>query len=124
MMRRLSMMGRRSWHGAGDVVAPFALALGSLVFALALVRAHPTMYWYDAYGRVAFRDHLILGRWLPMLQLVVYAVGKVTHSLPALRLVLAAIGALTVAAAYSFAARLFNRTTGVVFAALLATNPL
>ncbi len=117
-------MGRGTWRRAQDVVAPAALALGSLAFAIALVRAHPAMYWYDPYGRVAFRDQIVLGRWLPMLQLVVYAVGKVTHSVPALRLVLAAIGALTVAAAYSFAARLFNRTTGVVFAALLATNPL
>jgi hypothetical protein len=106
------------------VVVPFALALGSLALALALVRAHPTMYWYDSYVRVAFRDQLVIGRWLPTLQLVVYAVGKVTHSVPALRLVLAAIGALTVVAGCSFAARLFNRTTGVVFAALLATNPL
>jgi hypothetical protein len=117
-------MGQGTRRGVEDVVAPFALALGSLAFAIALVRAHPTMYWYDPYGRVAFRDQLVLGRWLPMLQFVVYAVGKVTHSVPALRLVLATIGALTVAAAYSFAARFFNRTTGVVFAALLATNPL
>jgi hypothetical protein len=106
------------------LLVPFALALGSMAFALALVRAHPAMYWYDPYGRVAFRDHLALGRWLPLLQVVVYAVGKVTHSVAALRIVLAAIGALTVAAAYSFAARIFNRTTGVVFAVLLATNPL
>ena len=56
------------------LLVPFALALGSMAFALALVRAHPAMYWYDPYGRVAFRDHLALGRWLPLLQVVVYAV--------------------------------------------------
>jgi len=104
--------------------APVLLATGTFVFALGLVRVHPEMYWADPYGRVAFRDRILLGDWLPLLQAIVWLVGHLTASVAALRVVLAAVGGLTVVAAYAVGTRLCGYAAGMVFAALLASNAL
>jgi hypothetical protein len=89
-----------------------------------LIREYPTLYWGDAYARVLASDHLLVGPWLPLLQGVVYVVGKVTSSLVPLRLVMAAMAAAALVSAPWFAARLFSHSAGTVFAVLLGTNAM
>jgi hypothetical protein len=103
---------------------PFLLAAASFGFAAALIVRHPAMFWGDAYARVLNRDHILVDRWLPIIQLVVHGVGTLTRSIEALRLVDAAIAALVILSAASFGARLFNHSTGMLFATLLATNAM
>ncbi len=100
------------------------LGAGSLAFDASLVHAHPELYWADGYSRALAHDQILIDRWLPLLQLVVHAVGEVTASLVALRLVLAALAALAVVAAAALGTSLARATAGACFAVLLATNLL
>lgn len=103
---------------------PFLIALGGLAFAATLIRQHPAMFWGDTYARVLNREHILVDRWLPFIQLVIYGVGRLTPSIEALRLVDATIAALAIVSAARFGARLFTYSTGMIFATLLATNAM
>jgi hypothetical protein len=105
-------------------VLPLVVAAASFALSAALIRRHPAMYWYDPYGRVVARDHILVDRWLPLLQIVIYGVGKLTTGVTALRLVLAAIAGGTIVAASWLGLRLFTYGGGLLFAALLASNSL
>src|SRR5438034_9109448 len=94
MAQSVDSDGGREPMAAMVAAAPFALALASLAFGLALLHAHPVMYWYDSYSRFFLRGQVIMARWLPLLQVVVFAVGKVTDRLLALRVVMPVIAAL------------------------------
>jgi hypothetical protein len=100
------------------------LGAGSLAFYAILIREHPPIYWGDGHGRVAERAHVLVGRWLPLLQFIVFAVGKLTGRLEPLRFVLATIAAFTVGSAVRLGSSLATRATGIAFGALLATNLL
>ncbi len=103
---------------------PLLLAAGSFALSAILIHRHPPMYWSDPYGRVIGRDHILVDRWLPLLQIVVFLVGRVTKSIAVLRLVLAGLSAATVVASAALGTRLFTHSVGLLFAALLATNAL
>ena len=78
MAQSVDSDGGREPMAAMVAAAPFALALASLAFGLALLHAHPVMYWYDSYSRFFLRGQVIMARWLPLLQVVVFAVGNLT----------------------------------------------
>jgi hypothetical protein len=106
------------------VAGALLLGAASFTFGAILVHLHPALYWADGYGRTVGRDHVLLDRWLPLLQVVVYGTGKLTRNVETLRLVLAFIGVFTVASAVALGATLARYSVGVVFALLLATNLL
>ena len=60
------------WPHRLRVALPLLVAVASFVLSAALIRRYPVMYWYDPYGRVAGRDHILRDRWLPLLQLVIW----------------------------------------------------
>jgi len=109
---------------SAPVAGALFLGAASFTFGAILVHLHPALYWADGYGRTVGRDHILLDRWLPLLQVVVYGTGKLTRNVETLRLVLAFIGAFTVASAVALGASLARYSVGVVFALLLATNLL
>ncbi|MGQ0604910.1 MAG: hypothetical protein ACT4QE_24790, partial [Anaerolineales bacterium] len=89
-----------------------------------VIQTYPTIYWYDPYIRLAYRDQIIVGRWLPGVQAVIVVVGKLTTDLAAIRMALALIAASAVFAAYLLAAKLCNWSPGLSAAALLASNTM
>jgi hypothetical protein len=103
-----------------------ALLLGGLSFAFSvlLIRAHPTMFWSDGYSRLFERQHVIVDRWLPLTQIVVFALSKFTTNVTTARLVFAGIAAGTVACAAILGEQLFAYSTGVIFSILLASNAI
>ncbi len=87
-----------------------------------IVQTYPIIYWYDPYMRLAHREQILVGRWLPALQTVIVVVGKLTTDLTAIRMALAVVAAGAVWAIYLLAARLFSPSAGLIAAALLASN--
>ncbi len=114
----------RGWPAGLYATAPLLAAATSFVLGVALIHRHPVMYWADPYARLVNRGSLFVDRWLPLLQLVIYAVGKLTLRIVVLRIVLSAIGALTVVAGSLLAAELFNPAVAALFGVFLATNPM
>lgn len=87
-----------------------------------IIQTYPTIYWYDPYMRLAHRDELFVGRWLPALQGLIVFISQLTTDLLAIRMALAGVAAGTVWAMYLWATRLFNATTGLIAATFLASN--
>lgn len=115
--------GRSGWVPLG-VAVPLAMAVASFVFGAILIHKFPVMYWGDPYARLENRDRVLVDRWLPLLQVLLDGINRLTPNVSTMRLVLSALGAMTVVAGYEFTARLFNVWSAAVFAILLATNPL
>jgi hypothetical protein len=110
--------------GWGEVRIAGLIALAAFVFGVWLVRSYPLTYWTDGNIRLAHRHELFVFRWLPLVQLIVVGVSKLTHDPVSIRLVFAAVFGLAVGAGFLLAERMFNRSAGVVFAIWFATNPL
>jgi hypothetical protein len=104
------------------MVAAIGLSLAAFGFYLYLAWRYPAVYWYDPHDRLALRDQILLGRWLPLTQLLIYLVSRVTLNLLVLRGVLAGIGALTVLAMFGLARGAFGRLPALIAAGLLASN--
>jgi hypothetical protein len=119
---RAEKLGKRPSPTWGPV--PLSIAGASFAFAAILIQRFPVIYWGDPYARLEHRHQLLVDRWLPLLQLLVDGVAVLTPDLTAVRLTLAAVGALTVLAGYRLAARVHDSRSAGVFAVLLATNPL
>lgn len=100
----------------------YLLCLASFASYLWLIRSYPVLYWYDSYMRLALHDRILVGHWLPMIQIVIFVAAKITNDLNVIRstLALLAIGAL--AGAYRLATRLFEPMSGWIAATWLATN--
>ncbi len=91
-------------------------------FYLFLAWGHPAIYWYDAHNRMALRDQVLIGRWLPLTQLIVFLVSKLTPDLLVLRGVLAGIATLTVFGLFRVARQAFGPGAGLISAGLLASD--
>lgn len=107
-----------------DLANGLMLILAFLAFHvyIYLARIYPAVYWYDAHIRIALRHQILLGRWLPLLQLVVFTVSKFSTDLIVLRDCLAGIAALTLVGMYLLVRTVFDPVTGLIAAGLLATN--
>ncbi len=103
-------------------VLAYLLCLAALAFDLWLIHTYPVIYWYDSYFRLADLDRIMIGRWLPGIQGLIFLAAKITHNLAVIRSLLALAATCVIASAYRLAARWFSPMTGLVAAALLATN--
>lgn len=110
----------------GSRFTRLAWLVAAAAFALYAYLAwrNPAVYWYDSTDRLALRDRLLVGHWLPLVQAVIFLISRATRDLLVVRLVLAAIAALSIVAMDCLATRLFRAQTGPVSAVLLASNVL
>lgn len=100
----------------------YLLCLAALAFYLWLIHTYPVVYWYDSYIRLAYLDRIVVGRWLPLVQGLIFLTARITHDLTVIRGLLAAVSVGVIASAYRLAARWFSPATGLVAATLLAAN--
>lgn len=98
------------------------LVAAAIVAYIALAARNPVLYWWDSYTHLAHSDQLLLGRWLPGLRVVVYALGRLDAPLWGTRLVMIVIAAAAVVAIYACLAQWADPAVGLVAAALLAGN--
>ena len=105
-------------------LAAFGIAILTFLLGLFLIWRYPIVYWDDAYTRLAFRDQVLVGRWLPAVQVLVFLTGKLPAGLVVLRVLLAGFAAGAVLAIYRYTADIFNPATGVLASTLLATHTL
>jgi len=105
-------------------IAASGVAAATFALGLYLIWRYPVIYWDDAYTRLAYRDQVLVGRWLPAMQMLVFLTGKLPAGLVMLRVLLAGIAAGGVLAVYQYTARVFNPAAGLLAAALLATHTL
>ena len=100
------------------------ICLAAWAFYLELIRNYPVVYWYDPYVRFAFRDQIIVGRWLPLTQTLIFVASKITDDLLVARSFLAMAGVYAAASMYRLAGRLFSPEAGLIAAAFFATNAM
>jgi len=82
----------------------------------------PAVYWYDAYIRLALRDQILLGHWLPLIQILIVLVSKFTDDLLVLRTLLAVMAGCVLLYTFIFARHIFSSWTAFIATILLATN--
>jgi len=78
------------------------LAIATLVIDVIVIQTEPIIFWHDPYTRLAYRDQISVGPWLPLTQFVIFAVTRFTGDLTILRIVFALIAASAVISAYEF----------------------
>lgn len=103
-------------------IAVILIFSGTVVTGIWIIQNYPVIYWYDPYLRLVFRDRVLVDRWLPLLQFVIFVVGRITADLTLIRVMLALIAGFAVVGIYLLSARLFNVTAGLISAAMLASN--
>ena len=101
-----------------------AALLFSAVVAIGawIVEQHPVLFFWDPYERLAYRDQLVVRRWLPGLQLLIHAVSRVTYDVEVLRYVLVITAAAAIVAAYRFGRTLGGELGALLGALWLASN--
>jgi len=94
----------------------------AIVFYSMLASNFPVVYWYDSHIRLALRNQILLGHWLPIIQLLIVLVSKFTDDLLVLRILLAIIAGCGLLCMYVFSRRVFSSGTALVATIFLATN--
>lgn len=107
----------RPWLVAGLVFAVAFLA------RLVVVGVYPDPWQFDAYQRWAARDHLWVQVWLPATQVVVWGVAQLGGGLLALRVVMSAIAAATVAMGALLARRLGGERSAWLYLPMALFGP-
>ncbi len=95
-----------------------------LALRLALIAMYPLIFAGDPMLRLLHRDQVLLSHQLPLLQLVVYGIARITHDYVVTQWAMASIGAAAGAAFYLLARDLFEERAAFLAALLLTTNPL
>ncbi len=98
------------------------IGLAAFVFYETLILVYPVVYWGDPHIRLALRDQILLGQWLPLLQILIVVVSKFSPSLLVIRSLLALIATGTLVAMASLGSRLFSPAAGLIAATFLAAN--
>ncbi len=99
-----------------------ALIVFTLILDAWIIFRYPVIYWEDSYTRFAMRGEILLGRWLPPTQIIIFLAAKLTPALALPRLVLSGFAAGAVASIYVYTRDIFDEATGLAAAALLATQ--
>jgi hypothetical protein len=102
--------------------AHFALFAGVAALGLWLAAEHPVLYFWDPYERIAHRDEMIVRRWLPGLQALVWLWGKLSSDVATLRALVVLVSAGAAASVFAYARRLGSDTGAFVGALLFASN--
>ena len=102
------------------------LVLCVIVFAFyqLLIYANPAVYWYDSHIRLALRDQILVGHWLPLFQALILVFSKFKLELTALRSIFSVLSIGSLVALYLLGRRLFSPTVGVVAFVFLSINTI
>ena len=93
------------------------------LFRLILFLQFPQIYSFDGCRRIWNYEHILVLHWLPGFQILIYLFLKISHSIFALRFLLAGIAGLTCGSSYLLGQRLFNHRVGFILATLLVFCP-
>jgi hypothetical protein len=94
-----------------------------LALRLGLIFRFPVIFGGDSMARILHRDQILLSHQLPLLQLIVYGISRVTHNYLIMQCAMALIGASAGAAFYFLLSDLLEERAAFLGALLLATNP-
>src|SRR5579871_6820195 len=95
-----------------------------LALRLGLIARYPLIFGGDPMGRVLHRDRILVSHHLPLLQLVVAAVSVVTMNYIAIQCAMAAIGAAVGVAFYLLARDLLDERSAFLGGLLMTAEPL
>lgn len=102
--------------------AAWIFAVG-LTLRLDLIAKFPLIFGGDPMVRMIHRDSILISHQLPLLQLIVFALARVTHNYVVTMCAMALIGAAVGTAFYLLARDLVDENTAFWAALLTATNP-
>jgi len=100
----------------------FIICCIAFVFYVLIAKEFPVVYWYDSHIRLALRDQILLGHWLPLIQILIVVVSKISTSMFVLRILLALIAGGALVSTYFFARHLFSKQAALIAVLFLATN--
>ena len=106
---------------AGDLALIFSLAAA---LRLLLLFLFPVPYGHDGFGRLFFKDHVFLGHWLPLTQLIVWASHRCLGDLFLVRLVFALLTSLSGWGFYFFLRLLVDRRLAMIGGLLFSFDAL
>ena len=99
------------------------VALSALAIRVWLIFQYPIVFGGDSMLRLVNRDHIVLSHQLPLLQLLVWVVSRISTGTVAIRIVMALIGALAAVAFYYVARDFAGERAAFVGSLLFSTNP-
>jgi hypothetical protein len=102
--------------------AAFLICSSAFVFYIILAMNHPVVYWGDAHVRLALHNQILLGHWLPLLQILILIISKISSNLLVMRGFLAFIATGALVGMYYFARQVFTPAIGLVAMTLLSVN--
>lgn len=111
-------------HRVHEYFPLITLCLVVFAFYQTLIYSTSTIYWNDAHIRLALRNQLFLGEWLPGVQVFVFLISKITSDLNFLQSVLSLLSIGTLISFYILARYIFSFATGLVAFVLLAFNSM
>src|SRR5688572_24991385 len=116
------MKEARSANGFREYVPLIVLGFIALAYYQVLIYLTPTIFWNDSHIRWALRSQLLLGEWLPSVQVFVVLASRITSNMDIVQgiMSLLAIGALV--CFYVLARHLFSRATALIAFTFLAFN--
>lgn len=94
-----------------------------LTLRLALIAKFPLVFGGDPMVRLLHRDSILISHQLPLLQLIVFALARLTHDYVVTMCAMAVIGAAVGTAFYLLARDLVDENSAFWAALLIATNP-
>jgi hypothetical protein len=97
--------------------------IAGLALRIALIARFPIIFGGDPMLRMIHRDRILISHQLPLLQLIVVGIARITHNYLITMLVMAVIGASVGAAFYLLARDLLKEPVAFLAALLIVTNP-
>ena len=102
---------------------PLAIFVLGLLVRIAFIHLHPAIYGGDTLVRIMNADRVLLAYQLPLLQLLIYLINRVSSDPLLIRYLMSFIGALAGLAFCLLSARLVDRSTARFASLFFVFNP-
>jgi len=116
-------MTRRTPHSLPSWLELLAIFLLGLLVRIAFIHLHPAIYGGDTLVRIMNPDRVFLAYQLPLLQLLIYLINRVSSDPLLIRYLMSLIGALTGVAFYLLSATLLDRSAARFAGVFFVFNP-
>src|SRR5580698_7958511 len=100
-----------------------AIFVFALTLRLALIGRFPIIFGGDPMVRMIQRDRVLISHQLPLLQLIVYSIARITHNYLITMIVMAMVGSLVGVAFHRLLQDFMAKPAAFLAALLIATNP-